>query len=252
MMRERLPREIDRRVAVVTGGSRGIGTAIALALAREKFDVAVGYSGSPSSAEACVQEIERIGRHAVAVHADLIDPSGAEAVMAQTLETFSQVDVLINNAGVGVVQDFADLSIADWDRTMNINARSAFRLSQLLIPPMAKRGWGRVVFISSIVAFTGGIVGADYAASKAALLGLTRYLAATFASAGVTVNAVAPGFIETDMLPGGEAARTQLIERVPLRRLGTAQEVADLVVMLVNNAYITGQTVVIDGGRYFH
>jgi len=161
------------------------------------------------------------------------------------------VDILISNAGAGARKRLEEISLEEWDETMHVNLRAAFLLAQRVTPGMRKRRWGRVIFISSVAAFTGGIVGPHYAASKAGLLGLMHSLAASLAPHGVTVNAVAPALIaDTGMLPGGPEAERDLISHIPAGRLGKPEDVVEAIMMLIVNSYMTNQTILVDGGMY--
>jgi 3-oxoacyl-[acyl-carrier protein] reductase len=234
------------RVALVTGASGGIGQAIALRLAREGATVALGYGTSARPAEALGARIAAEGGRAIALGADLRDPNGPAQLVDAVEAQLGAVEVLVNNAGVGRVQALDEVSSETFDEAIAVNLRAPFLLAQLALPAMAQRGFGRVLFISSVAAFTGGIVGPHYAASKAGLHGLTHFLASRFAGAGVTVNALAPALVaETGMLPGNPE---QLREQVPLRRLGQPEEVADLALAILRNPYLTNQVISLDGG----
>jgi 3-oxoacyl-[acyl-carrier protein] reductase len=236
----------DQRVALVTGASGGIGRAIALRLAAEGALLALGYGSRPGPAEELAAEIAAVGGNAVAFGADLGTADGPGRLVDEVERELGQVAILIANAGRGRRQTLEELSIEEFDRTLAVNLRAPFLLAQRTLPGMAERGFGRVLFISSVAAFTGGIVGPHYASSKAGLHGLTHYLAGRSAPSGVTVNALAPALItETGMLPG---APEELREHVPVRRLGDPDEVADLALALLRNAYVTNQVISIDGG----
>jgi 3-oxoacyl-[acyl-carrier protein] reductase len=240
----------EGRTALVTGASRGIGRAIALRLAEAGVDVAVGFRQDSEAAEAQVARIHQIGRRAVAVGADLSDPAQVMSLVDRAEAALGPLDILVSNAGIGPRQALAEITLADWDRLMQLNLRPAFLLAQRLTPGMRERGWGRVILISSVAAFTGGIVGPHYATSKAGLLGLTHALAGPLAPSGVTVNAVAPALIETEMMPADPEGQRQIAGRIPVGRLGRAEEVAEAVLSLVANSYITSQTLLVDGGVY--
>ena len=244
-------RDLDGRVALVTGASRGIGAAIAERLAEAGVKVAVGYGHDAAAAEEVAGKIAASGRRAMTVGGDVEDPAEV-AKMVDTAESeLGAIEILVSNAGIAPQQNLEDISIEDWDRVMNVNLRPAFLLAKRLTPGMRERGWGRVILVSSVAAFTGGLVGPHYTASKAALIGLARALAAPVAPHGVTVNAVAPALIEGGAtLPGDEEAHRQLAGRVPLGRLGRPEEVAEAVFSLLSNPFITGQTLSIDGGLY--
>lgn len=240
--------DLGGRVALVTGASRGIGAAVAARLAGA--DVAVGYGRSSVAAGEVVAGIREKGRRAVAVGGDVADPAAVEQMVATAAgSALGPVGVLVANAGVAPVQGFEEISVEDWNLVMDVNLRSAFLLARRLAPGMRDRGWGRMVFVSSVAAFTGGVVGPHYAASKAGMIGLARAQAVPLAPHGVTVNAVAPAFVEGGgTLPGDEEARRRLAERVPVGRLGRPEEVAEAVFSLVSNPFVTAQTVSVDGG----
>src|SRR5919199_2847948 len=244
------------RVALVTGASRGIGAAMARRLAEAGVDVAVGYASDKTAAEEQTTHISGMGQRAVAVGSDVSDPAALEEMISTVEAELGSVDILISNAGIAPQQSLEEITVEDWDRVMDVNLRPAFLLAKRLAPGMRERGWGRIVFVSSVAAFTGGLVGPHYTASKAALMGLTRSLAASLAPHGVTVNAVAPALIEGGgTLPGGGSeaegqTRERLAARVPVGRLGRPEEVAQAVCSLVINPFITAQTVSVDGGMY--
>ena len=236
------------RVALVTGASGGIGSAVALRLARAGAAVAVGYGQHGEAAERLVEVITNRGARAVAVGVDLRDPAAPARLAGAVGDRLGPVDVLVANAGVGRRLALDEIDVDAWDEHQAVNLRAPFLLAQAVAPGMRARQWGRIVFISSVAAFTGGIVGPHYAASKAGLLGLTHSLAAGLAPHGVTVNAIAPGLIqETGMLPG---TPDELKGRVPVGRLGRPEEVADLVAAVVANGYLTNQALSVDGGSY--
>ena len=243
--------DLSGRIALVTGASRGIGAAIARRLAEVGADVAVGYASNRTAAEEQTACISGMGRRAVAVGSDVSDPVAIEE-MAGTVEAeLGSVDILISNAGIAPQQSLEEITVEDWDRVMDVNLRPAFLLAKRLAPGMRGREWGRMVFISSVAAFTGGIVGPHYTASKAGLIGLVHALAGPLAPHGVTVNAVAPALIEGgETLPGNDESRRQLAGRVPIGRLGSPEEVAEAVLSLVSNPFITAQTVSVDGGMH--
>jgi len=236
---------MDGRVALVTGASGGIGAAIARRLAAAGAHVALAYGAGRERAEALRDEL---GGRAVAVGADLRDPA-APAELADAVEAqLGPVEVLVANAGMGERRTLDAVSLEDWDATLNVNLRAPFLLAQRTVPGMRERGWGRVLLMSSVAAATGGLVGPHYAASKAGLDGLVHFIAAREAAHGITANALAPALIEdTAMLPGDPG---DLAERIPVRRLGRPDEVADLALAVLGNGYMTGQVIGIDGGMH--
>jgi len=237
------------KVVLITGGSRGIGAATALRLAEAGADVAVGCGQHHEAAEEIAGKITGLGRRAVVMSGDMADPDVPRRIVAETAERLAPVDILVANAGTGVRADLDDVDVAAWDRVMAVNLRAPFLLAQAVVPHMREQRYGRIVLLSSVAAFLGGILSPQYTASKAGLIGLAHSLAATLAPHGITVNAIAPGLIMTDMLAGDP--RLETLERsVPVGRLGQPAEVADVIVAVARNAYITGQTVSVDGGRY--
>jgi 3-oxoacyl-[acyl-carrier protein] reductase len=236
------------RVALVTGGSRGIGSAVARVLAEAGADVAVNYREGAREAEQVAAAIRAAGRRAFAVGADVSD-GVAVAGMLRTVEaTLGPVDVLVNNAGMAVIRSVDELTEAEFDLTLAVNLKSAFLCTQAVLPGMRARRWGRIVNIPSGAARGAGGIGVHYNASKAGMEGLTRGYAARLVKAGITVNAVAPSLIDTDMM---SARRDQYVARIPLGRMGTPAEVAQVVLMVMGNEYMTGQTVQLNGGTSF-
>jgi 3-oxoacyl-[acyl-carrier protein] reductase len=237
------------RVALVTGGSRGIGAAIAFALAEAGAAVGINYRSRSAEAEAVASAIIQASCQAVTVQADVSDSSAVASMMQSVSQRLGPIDILINNAGIALIRSIDDLTEADFDETIAINLKSAFLCTQAVLPHMRTRRWGRIVNISSGAAWGAGGVGVHYNASKAGMEGLTRGYAARLVKEGITVNAVAPSLIETDMVKAGLA---QSPSRIPLGRFGAVEEVAQVVVMLVSNAYMTGQTVALSGGMAFN
>jgi 3-oxoacyl-[acyl-carrier protein] reductase len=234
------------RVALVTGASGGIGRAIALRLAGEGAAVALSYRRNSQSVEELATTIGATGGRATAIGADLRAAEAPGELIDAVEASLGPVDVLVSNAGVGRRQSLDELSVGEFDETLAVNLRAPFLLAQRALPEMRERRFGRVLFVSSVAAFTGGIVGPHYAASKAGLHGLTHFLASRVAPSGVTVNAIAPALITgTGMLPGDPE---QLRQQVPVGRLGTPEEVADLALSILRNPYLTNQVVSLDGG----
>ena len=238
--------------ALVTGGSRGIGRAVCLALAARGMRVAVNYAGNAAAAEEVVQACLQQGApDAFAVQADVSDAEQVRALVAAVSERWGGVDVLVNNAGITRDGLLMRMSEQDFDAVLATNLKGAFACMQAVMRPMMKQRWGRIVNLSSVVGLRGNLGQANYAASKAGLIGMSKSAAKELASRGITVNCVAPGFIDTDMtavLP--ESVRTALLGQIPLARLGTAEEVAAAVAFLASPeaAYITGQVLCVDGG----
>lgn len=240
--------DLKSRVALVTGGSRGIGRAIAMALAEAGADIAVNYRERATEAEETVAAISARGRGAMAVAADVSDRAAVAAMTRAVAATLGPVDILINNAGIALIRGIDDLTEADFDQTIAVNLKSVFLCTQAVLPAMREQRWGRIVNISSGAARGAGGVGLHYNASKAGMEGLTRGYAARLVKEGITVNAVAPSLIETDMVRSGVASSPA---RIPLGRFGTGEEVAQAVLMVVGNAYMTGQTIALNGGMSF-
>jgi len=240
--------DLKGRVALVTGASRGIGAAIAARLAREGASVAINYVRNADMAAKLADELIRGGLRAVAVKADVSRPEDVSAMVHQVEEHFGPVDVLVNNAGIAIRRELEELSVEDFDQTMMVNLRSVFLCMQAVLPKMQSKGWGRIVNITSGAARGAGTIGPHYNASKAGVEGLTRGYAARLVTKGITVNAVAPTMIATDMMAGQD----QLARRIPLGRFGRPEEVAQAVMMVIGNPYMTGQTVAISGGMHFN
>jgi 3-oxoacyl-[acyl-carrier protein] reductase len=237
------------RTALVTGAARGIGKAIALALAAAGADVAVNYQRRRAEAEATVAAVRELGRRSAAFAADVSAAHAVAGMIRDTERALGPIDILVNNAGIAVRHSLEDITEADFDRTIAVNLKSAFLCTQAVWPGMRARGWGRIVNISSGAARGAGGFGVHYNASKAGMEGLTRGYAARLVKYGITVNAVAPSLIDTEMIA---AQRAESAARIPLGRLGTAEEVAAAVVMVATNAYMTGQTVPVNGGLSFN
>jgi 3-oxoacyl-[acyl-carrier protein] reductase len=237
------------RVALVTGGSRGIGAAVALALGEGGAIVAVNYRERAGEADSVAAAVAAIGPRAMAVQADVSDSAAVAAMIRTVTENLGPIDILVNNAGIALIRGIDDLTEADFDRTVAVNLKSAFLCTQAVLPHMRAQGWGRIINISSGAARGAGGVGLHYNASKAGLEGLTRGYAARLVKQGITVNAVAPSLIETDMVKSGVATTPT---RIPLGRFGASEEVAQVVLMLIGNAYMTGQTVALSGGMSFN
>jgi 3-oxoacyl-[acyl-carrier protein] reductase len=235
------------RVALVTGGSRGIGRAIAVSLADAGAAVAVNYLDKAAAATQVAEMIRGRGGKAMAVGADVSQGPSVSGMVAAVERELGPIDLLVNNAGLGLVRTLDDLTEEDFDRTIAVNLKSVFLCTQAVIPGMRARKWGRIVNISSGAARGAGGVGPHYNASKAGMEGMTRGYAARLVKDGITVNAVAPSLIQTDMV----GAVASSASRIPLGRFGTPEECAQVVMMLVANEYMTGQTVALSGGMSF-
>jgi 3-oxoacyl-[acyl-carrier protein] reductase len=239
---------LTNKIALVTGASRGIGAAIAIALAKAGCDVAVNYRNRGTDADAICATIRNLSRRALSVQADVSQTDAVGKMVAQVQNELGPIDILVNNAGIGRQQKIEDITEADWNELIDVNLKSAFLVSQAVLPSMRRQKWGRILNISSVAAQVGGIIGPHYAASKAGMLGLTRSWAYLLVKEGITSNAIAPALIETEMVTSNLRANRDLI---PVGRFGNVEEAASLAVTLIGNGYITGQTVNINGGWYF-
>jgi 3-oxoacyl-[acyl-carrier protein] reductase len=236
------------RVALVTGASGGIGSRLAERLAGEGAAVALHYAHEAEAVEELAQQLLAAGTRTTTVAGDFFDAQAPERVIDEVEDALGPVDILCANHGMVRPAHYEDVDADAFDRTMAVNLRAPFLLARRVLPGMTERGWGRVLFTSSIAGFTGGLVGPDYGASKAGLHALTHFLASRVAPDGVTVNAIAPALIEdTNMLPGD---RGSLAGRIPVRRLGRPEEVADMALAILRNGYMTSKVVGLDGGLY--
>jgi 3-oxoacyl-[acyl-carrier protein] reductase len=240
-------KQLTGRIALVTGGSRSIGRAAAVALAKAGADVAVNFNCREAEAQAVCAEVEAASRRALAVKAD-VSKAAEIARLVKTVEKgLGGIDLLVNNAGISRPQPLSEITEQDWDDVLTVNLKSMFLVTQAVLPGMRQRKWGRIINMSSVAAQLGGVIGPHYAASKAGVIGLTHSYADLLAKEGITANAIAPALIETEMVTSNPKARP---DRVPLGRFGTVEEAADVVVMLATNGYITGQTISVNGGWY--
>ena len=237
------------KTCIVTGASRGIGRGCALALGSAGCRVAVNYRERADEAEETRRAIEEAGGETFIAKADVSEASQVHRLVEETRKRYGPVSILINNAGIAITKPFDELTEADWDATLAVNLKSAFLLTQAVLPDMREARWGRIVNVSSNAAFTGGRVGPHYAASKAGMHGLTHGYAAALVKEGITVNSVAPAIIDTDMTTQDLRAAPP---NAPMARFGTVEETVDAVMMMIRNAYVTGQTLLVNGGNYFH
>ena len=243
--------QLEGKVALVTGGSRGIGRAIALLLAKRGADVAINFAGNEAAAQATVDEIKALGRKAIMIKADVAVNTACVAMVDQVVQEFGKIDILVNNAGITRDGLLMRMKEEDWDAVLNTNLKSVYNCSKAAVKYMMKARAGRIVSISSVVGLMGNAGQANYAAAKAGIIGFTMALAKEVASRGITVNSVAPGFVNTDMtkvLP--EKVVENLKAAIPLAKLGEPEDIAKAVAFLVSDdaAYITGQTLHVDGG----
>ena len=242
---------LDGRHALVTGASRGIGRAVALALAAEGASVALNFAGNVAAAEAVRDEIERAGGKAILVPADVSDEGAVEAMVKTVAEAFGSIDILINNAGITRDGLLLRMKEADWDAVLNTNLKGVFLCAKAVSKLMVKKRYGRIVNMASVVGLVGNASQANYAAAKAGVIGFTKAMAKEMASRGITVNAIAPGFIHSDMtdiLP--DKVKEAMLAGIPLGRAGEPTDVAQAALFLASDqaAYITGQVLQVDGG----
>jgi 3-oxoacyl-[acyl-carrier protein] reductase len=239
--------DLKNRVALITGGSRGIGAGISLALADAGADVAVNYRQQADAAKQVCSEITTIGRKALPIQADVSLAPDVKRMITEVEDSLGGIDILVNNAAIAHPRQLEEISEEEWDKILTVNLKSVFLVTQAVIGGMRKRKWGRIINLSSVAAQTGGAVGAHYAASKAGIIGLTHSCASAFVREGITVNAIAPALVETDMVAGNPNASPNLI---PMGHFGSVDDVASVAVMLATNGYMTGQTISVNGGWY--
>jgi 3-oxoacyl-[acyl-carrier protein] reductase len=240
------------KVALVTGASRGIGRGIALEMAREGADVVVNYTQSDIKAREVARDIQALGRRSLSVKADVSTPGEVESMRKRVLKEFGGVDILVNNAGVHHHLKSWEIEDAEWRHVLGVNLDGVFHCSRAFSQEMRTKKWGRIINISSIMAFTGTDHEAHYGASKAAVVGLTKSLALELAGYNITVNAIAPGWIETDMTSGMTSEeKKKALELVPLRRMGQPEDIAHVATFLASEkaSFITGQTIHVNGGE---
>ncbi|TKC18628.1 3-oxoacyl-[acyl-carrier-protein] reductase [Robertmurraya kyonggiensis] len=243
--------KLEGKSALVTGASRGIGREIALELARQGANVAVNYAGSESLANEVVNEIKALGRDAIAIQANVADGGSVTEMVNKVIEQFGRLDILVNNAGITRDTLLMRMKEDDWDAVIDTNLKGVFLCTKAVTRQMMKQRSGRIINISSIVGVSGNAGQANYVAAKAGVIGLTKTTAKEFASRGITVNAVAPGFITTDMTDKlTEEIKGEMLKQIPLARLGDPEDIAKVVVFLASedSRYMTGQTLHVDGG----
>ncbi|MBL0388856.1 3-oxoacyl-[acyl-carrier-protein] reductase [Tumebacillus sp. ITR2] len=242
---------LNDKVALVTGGSRGIGRAICLELAEQGAKVVVNYSGSQAAAEEVVAEIKEKGGEAIAVQGDVGTFADAEKMVSATTEAFGRIDIVVNNAGITRDNLLIRMKEEEWDSVLNTNLKGVFNVTKAVARPMMKQRSGRIINITSVVGLMGNAGQANYVSAKAGVIGLTKSNAKELASRGITVNAIAPGYIETDMTDNlGDDVKGKLFEAIPLSRLGRPEDIANAVSFLASerSGYITGQVLTVDGG----
>lgn len=239
--------DLNQRTALVTGASRGIGRAIAFALARAGADVVINYRNRTADAQTAERHIRELGRRCASIQADVSDADQVRRLVGDAEDQLGAVAILVNNAGIARPQPFEEITGRDWDEHIDVNLKSCFLVTQAVLPRMRASRWGRIVNLSSVAAQVGGVVGPHYAASKAGILGLTHFYASQLASEGITVNAIAPALVKTEMVTSNPNARP---DRIPIGRYGVPEEVAQVAVMLASNGYVTGQTVNVNGGWF--
>src|SRR5271163_425524 len=238
---------LSGRIALVTGASRGIGKAIALALAEAGADVAVNYRAQAEAADAVCQSIKSMGRKSITVQADVSLSPDVDRLVTTVEKELGPVNILVNNAGIGKILPADQVTEEIWNEYLRVNLTSVFLMTQRVLPGMRAARWGRIINLSSVAAQYGGVIGPHYAATKAGILGLTRSYASQFAREGITANAIAPALIETDMVAG---LPKEITARIPVGKIGAPDELGRIAVMLAKSSYITGQTINPNGGLY--
>lgn len=245
--------DLSGKISLVTGGSRGIGRAIALALAEAGSDVAVNYTSNAAAAEEVVKQITAMGRKAKAYKANIGSQTETHGMVEQVTKDLGPIAVLVNNAGITRDRSFAKMTAEQWKEVIDVNLTGSALLTHATLPSMTTLNWGRIIFISSVIGETGNFGQANYAAAKAGLIALSKSLAQEFARKNITVNCVAPGYIETDMTAGVPPEALDVVKKkTPVGRLGKAEEVAHCVTFLASPkaAYVTGATIDCNGGMH--
>jgi len=235
------------KVALVTGGGRGIGKAISLALATAGCDVAVNYVAHKDHARTTADEIMSLGRRAIVAGGDVSKSGDATALVAAVQNELGPIDILVNNAGRAVFESIEQMTEASWDEIIQVNLSSVFLMTQAVLPGMRARKWGRIINLSSVAAQAGSLMAVHYSAAKAGVIAATKSYARQLAKEGITVNAISPALVATEMLLANPAIKPDII---PMGRFGNVEECADVAVMLAGNAYMTGQTIAVNGGLF--
>jgi 3-oxoacyl-[acyl-carrier protein] reductase len=239
---------LNSRVALVTGGGRGIGKAISLALAAAGCDVAINYVSREAEARQTAEGVRALGQRALVVHGDVSKSADVAALVAEVEKQLGSVDILVNNAGRAAFESIEQMTEASWNECMQLNLTSVFLLTQAVLPGMRARKWGRIINLTSVAAQAGSVMAVHYSAAKAGVIAATKSYARLLAKEGVTVNAISPALIGTEMVASNPHVKPDMI---PVGRFGRVEECADVAVMLARNAYITGQTISVNGGMYF-
>ena len=239
---------LHNKIALVTGGGRGIGKAIALALAEEGCDVAVNFVSREADARNTADAIEALGRRALVVHGDVSKSPDVKAVVAAVEKQLGSIDILVNNAGRAAFESIEQMTEASWNETIQVNLTSVFLVTQAVLPGMRARKWGRIINLTSVAAQAGSVMAVHYSAAKAGVIAATKSYARLLAKEGVTVNAISPALIGTEMVASNPHIKPDMI---PVGRFGRVEECADVAVLLARNGYITGQTISVNGGMYF-
>jgi len=242
---------LDGKVAVVTGGSRGIGSAITKELARNGAQVVFTYQFQSDNANAIVKEIESEGGIASTVQVEVTDMKSIHSFLDEIIASYGKIDILVNNAGITRDRSFRNMSQEEWNEVINVNLNSVYNTTSAVINHMLEQKFGRIINISSIIGQSGGFGQSNYAAAKAGMIGFTKSVALETAKSGITVNAICPGFIETEMVAEmPENIKDSIISKIPMKRLGHVDEVAETVLFLIQAKYITGQQINVNGGLY--
>jgi acetoacetyl-CoA reductase len=243
--------KLSGKIAVVTGGSRGIGAAVAKGLGKEGATVIINYNHSQEEAETVVNEIKAMGSLAVALQADISDAEATKVFIEKALADFGKIDILVNNAGITRDKTFKKMSFEEWHKVIDTNLSSVFNTCKIALPSMLEQKYGRIINISSVIGQAGGFGQTNYAAAKAGLVGFSKSLALETAKGGVTVNCICPGYIATEMVKAmPENVREAIIAMVPMKKLGEPDEIAKGVVFICESEYMTGQCLNLNGGLY--